>query len=701
MSAIPKKGLTRSTPLRVLFIEDSEVDAELAVLELERDGFEVRWERVDSEPALRKALAGGDPEIVLSDYSMPNFDGLTALRVVRDLRPEIPFIFISGTIGEERAISSIHSGATDYILKGNIRRLATAVRRALSDSKERAVARAAEEERARLSAILETTSDFVTICDNQKKLIYMNTACRALLSGPYKAPPEMIDDLHPDWARDLIYRIALPAALNSGIWQGESAVLAADGTEIPVSQVIIAHRGADGQVEYVSTIARDMRERKAYEERIRHLANYDALTGLPNRSLLGDRVAQAIAHRRHTNRTLALLAVDIDRFKLVNDGYGQAAGDQLLKQVGERLKGLVRDGDTTARLGADGYAILAADMAHADDVLAVARKIQGGIHVPFNLEGREVHVTVSIGGAVYPKDGEDFDSLLRNAVTAMHRVKALGQDGFQFYASDMTQDATERMELESALRGALAGEELEMHYQPQLQFGGGRITGVEALMRWCHPERGWISPAKFIPIAENSDLIFSLGEWALTTACRHLREWGMRADSIRLAVNASARQFRSSNFVDSVARALHASALDPGRLEIELTESVLVQDQDEGVRILQRLKDLGVQIAIDDFGTGYSSLSYLSRLPIDCLKIDRSFVQRLGPDRHDVAIVQAIISLARSLGMRVMAEGVETREQLDFLRSLGCEEGQGFYFSKPLPGDAAVTFISEGTAPGK
>jgi len=698
MSALPKREKAGSTPLCVLFVEDSEVDVELAVLELERDGFEVRWERVDIELDLRRALTTANgPQIILSDYSMPAFDGLSALRIARELRPDLPFIFISGTIGEERAISSIHSGATDYILKGNIRRLATAVRRALRDSKERAAMKVAEEERARLAAILETTVDFVAICDNERRLIYTNAACRILLTGldGFKSMPETIDALHPAWARDSVYRTALPAALKNGTWQGESAVLAADGTEIPVSQVMIAHRGPDGNVEYVSTIARDMRERKAYEERIRYLANFDALTGLPNRTLLGDRVAQAIAHRWHSDRVLALLAIDIDRFKLVNDGYGQAAGDQLLKLVGERLQSIVREGDTAARLGADGYAILAADLAHGGDVLSVVRKIQSGIRGAFDLDGREAHVTVSVGAAVYPKDGEDFETLLRNADSAMHRVKAQGQDGFQFYAADMTREATERIELESALRSALAQQQLELHYQPQLRLDGSKVIGVEALMRWKHPERGWIPPGTFIPIAEHSDLIFGLGDWALATACGQLRDWGMPAESIRLAVNVSPRQFRSSGFTEVVGRVLRASGVDPSRLELELTESVLIQDQDEGVKILKRLKDVGVQIAIDDFGTGYSSLSYLSRLPIDCLKIDRSFVSRAASDRHDAAIIQAIVSLARSLGMRVLAEGVETAEQLAFLRSLGCDEAQGFYFAKPLPGDAAVSYITE------
>jgi diguanylate cyclase (GGDEF)-like protein/PAS domain S-box-containing protein len=683
------------TPVRILFVEDSEVDVELAVLELERDGFEVTWERVDMEEDLRRHLTANGPQVVVSDYSMPVFDGLTALRVVRELRPELPFIFMSGTIGEERAIESIRSGATDYVLKGNIRRLATAVRRALMESAERAQARAAEQARARLAAILEATSDFVAICDAEGRLIYSNQAAGRLHLPEDDAGERTMYLLHPEWARQVIEDKALPAAAQHGLWQGECAMLAADGAEIPVSQVIIAHRGADGGIEYFSTIARDISERKAYEERIRYLANFDALTSLPNRTLLADRTAQATAFGRRSDRSIALLVVDIDRFKLINDAYGPAVGDALLRMTGERLRGAVREGDTVARLGADGFAVLATELAHPDDVVNVVRKLQGAMRTTFAIEGKELHVTVSVGAGLFPRDGADFETLLRNAEAAMHRAKAEGQDGFQFYAADMTREAAERLEMESALRTALVRKELELHYQPQVRLSDRAIIGIEALMRWKHPVRGWISPAQFIPVAEHSDLILGLGDWALATACRQVQSWGGKARDLRLAVNVSARQFLSSGFADAVARVLSSTGMDPSQLELEITEGVLVDDRKEAVAILERLNALGVQIAVDDFGTGYSSLSYLSRLPIDCLKIDRSFVMRSSEDRHDAAIAQAIISLGSSLGLRVLAEGVETEEQYRFLVEHGCGEGQGYMFAKPLPADVLEKFVNE------
>src|SRR5216684_334519 len=431
-------------------------------------------------------------------------------------------------------------------------------------------------------------------------------------------------------------------------------------------------------------------ERNAYETRIRYLANYDALSDLPNRSLLADRTAQAIAHARRTGRTCGLIVLNIDRFKLANEGFGQAAGDALLKLLAERLRATVREGDTPARLGADSFAVLAADLIRPDETMILVRKIQEAASLPFALDGRELHVSLSLGASTFPRDGEDFEGLLRNADAAMQRVKSAGGNGFQYYAAAMTRDATERVELENALRVAAERGELSLHYQPQVEIASGRV----ALMRWHHPERGSISPAQFIPIAEESDLIQSLGEWALSTACRQFSEWDANGyPAPRVAVNVSARQFRSPGFVDMVARSLRERRINPSRLELELTESVLIDNREEAVAVLGQLKTLGVQIAVDDFGTGYSSLSYLSGLPVDCLKIDRSFVVQTTDGGRGAAIAQAIISLGHSLRLRVLAEGVETPEQLEFLRRHGCNEYQGYLFSRPCAVEAVTGLL--------
>jgi diguanylate cyclase (GGDEF)-like protein len=566
--------MTHDAPVNLLFVEDSAEDVQLALRALKRDGVEALWRQVDSETTMKVALSEARPDAILSDFSMPGFDGLEALLLAREIVPHVPFIFLSGTIGEERAIAAIRMGATDYVLKSSMRRLGTAVKRALSETEER----------------------------------------------------------------------------------------------------------------------------NAYEARIRYLANYDALSDLPNRSLLADRTAQAIAHTRRTGRSCGLIVLNIDRFKLVNEGFGQAAGDALLKLLAERLRATVREGDTPARLGADSFAVLAADLLRPDDAMTLVRKIQEAASLPFALEGRNLHVSLSLGASTFPRDGEDLEGLLRNADAAMQRVKTAGGNGFQYYAAAMTRHATERVELENALRVAPERGELGLHYQPQVEIASGRISGLEALMRWHHPERGSISPAQFIPIAEESDLIQLLGEWALFTACRQLSEWdGSGHPAPRVAVNVSARQFRSPGFVDMVARALHERRIHPSRLELELTEGVLIDNREEAVAILGQLKTLGVQIAVDDFGTGYSSLSYLSGLPIDCLKIDRSFVVRTTAGGRDAAIAQAIISLGHSLRLRVLAEGVETPEQLEFLRRHGCNEYQGYLFSRPCTVDAMTGLLVRDT----
>jgi diguanylate cyclase (GGDEF)-like protein len=558
--------------VNALFIEDMEEDVELAVRALEKDGVSTAWSRVASEAELKQALAEARPEVILSDFSMPGFDGLQALRIARVLAPGVPFIFLSGTIGEERAIEAIRSGATDYVLKNNPRRLGTAVRRALDE----------------------------------------------------------------------------------------------------------------------------VAERRAYEERIRYLANYDALLGLPNRSLLGDRTVQAITHSRRSGRSCALLVADLDRFKRVNESYGHQVGDALLAQFAERLRRAVREGDTVARLS-EAFAVLAADLARPDDVHNVARKIRDAVETPFTVNGQEIHLTVSLGASIYPKDGEQFEDLVRNAEAAMHRVKAGGGNGLQFYAAEMTREAIERLETEGALRAAIARKELQLHYQPLVEVSSGRIVGVEALMRWQHQSRGWISPGLFIPLAEESDLIQPLGTWALTEACRRLALWKQAAyPRLRMAVNVSARQFRDPGFVETVGRALRGNGVEPSLLDLELTESVLVEDRARVASVLQELKGLGVRVAIDDFGTGYSSLSYLSTLPIDSLKIDRSFVSRAAQGGRDASISQAVISLGHALGLRVLAEGVETREQLQFLRSHGCDEAQGFLFARPAAAEAIAPLLRSG-----
>lgn len=674
------------TQLNVLFIEDNPDDVDLAVLELNRNGFKTNWQRVDTEAHLRQTLADWKPDVILSDYSMPSFNGMAALEITRTLAPAIPFIFISGTIGEELAIESIHKGATDYVLKDNLRRLGTAIKRAITDSHQRQRSAEVEKERSRLITMMEATSDLVAIGSPDDSLLYLNQGGRKLLGLTRPLAELTIRSLHAPRTWPMIREEIQPLAARDNLWQGDAILMAEDGTEIPVSQVMIAHKGPGGEVEYFSYMARDIRDRKAYEKKIQYLANYDPLTGLPNRSLLADRLAQAINYCDWTYRSLALVSVNIDRFKLVNDGYGQDIGNALLKQVGERLKLSLRTRDTIAHLSADTFIVLATELSAPDDAAIVIAKIQKELHKPFLIDGLSLNITVGVGVSTYPRDGSDFATLLQNADTAMHQSKEKGEGSFQFYASEMTKIAAERVRLEHELRVALVRNELELYYQPIVNLADESIAGFEALIRWNHPEKGLIPPDRFIPFAENSELIHIIGKWALATACRQLKEWNDDSGrQFKMSVNVSARQFRSEGFADIVKNALLASGLAPDRLKLELTESVLVHDHAEAARILHHLNALGVKIALDDFGTGYSNLSYLSRLPIDWLKIDKSFVGRSHVDNNDMEIVRVIISLAEALGLKVIAEGIESEDQLKLLRSHGCDEGQGYLFARPTP----------------
>ena len=445
-------------------------------------------------------------------------------------------------------------------------------------------------------------------------------------------------------------------------------------------------------------ITRDITERKTAEERLSYLVHHDELTGLPNRTLFNDRLNQALIDAERHGRLVALAFLDLDRFKNINDTLGHEAGDMLLQGVAERLLQAVRRGDTVARLSGDEFTIVFADLAHVDDAARVAQKILDALSKPLPIAGRDLFISASLGLTLYPMDSRDSQELLRNADIAMYRAKEQGRNNFQFYTSEMTSKAFERMSIETALRRALENDELTMHYQPIVDGRNGKVIAVEALIRWQNGAKGMISPMQFIPVAEETGLIIPIGEWVLQTACAQLATWHAAGFlKLRMCVNLSVRQFRNLNLVATVGRALAASAVDPADLELEITESIMVEEQ-VVVDTLRELNALGVHFSIDDFGTGYSSLSYLKRLPIDTLKIDRSFVMDIPNNADDAAIAQAIIALAQSLGMRVVAEGVESLEQNRFLQQNGCDAMQGYYFSKPLSAEDLTRVLQKSKA---
>ena len=478
-----------------------------------------------------------------------------------------------------------------------------------------------------------------------------------------------------------------------GRWAGEVPGQRKNGLNSAMWLDITRIQEAGGGAHHLWILA-DITERKRAEARINHLAHHDPLTGLPNRLSLLSRLEQALPEARRYHWNLGLFFIDLDRFKVINDTLGHLVGDQLLMEVAGRLAATVRESDTVARLGGDEFVILLPDVGDAADAAAVAGKIIDALAEPIRVEGHELHTSPSIGISLYPLDGDEAETIMRNADTAMYHAKAAGRNTFQFYAEEMNQAATERLTLERKLRQAVARGEFSLHFQPQFAVGSRQPTGVEALLRWHTEEDGPISPARFIPIAEETGLIVGIGTWVLREACRQMRAWlDAGLAPVRVAVNLSARQLKQRDFPETVAQALSDSGLPAHLLELEITESAVMEQPKEAIQLLTELRGMGVTLAIDDFGTGYSSLAYLKLFPIDHLKIDRSFVADIEHDLNDRSIAFGTIALAHSLGLNVIAEGVETEDQLELLSCNGCDEIQGYLFSKPLPADQALAFL--------
>jgi len=439
-------------------------------------------------------------------------------------------------------------------------------------------------------------------------------------------------------------------------------------------------------------------ERKRYQVELEHQANYDALTGLPNRNLLHDRLRQAVYSQSRSPHTVAVVFIDLDHFKFVNDSLGHSTGDKLLKGMADRLRLVLREGDTVARLGGDEFVLILKDQTNDEIIFRAMHRIIQEVSQPMTIEGKELYVSCSAGISLYPQDGSDVDTLLKNADAAMYRAKEHGRNNFQFYTSEMNERVNERLALENALRRALERREFLLHYQQRVNLATNTIVGAEALVRWNHPEWGLVFPARFVPLAEETGLIVQLGEWVLREACRQARAWidqGLNPGMV--SVNLSARQFRQEGLVRMVSRVLEETGLDPRVLEMELTESMVMHNIDAAIATLNGLKSLGVSLSVDDFGTGYSSLAYLKNLPIDKLKIDRSFVRDIGTgdDADDGVLAAAIVSLGHSLHLHVVAEGVETDAQMRFLKRHRCDEVQGYYYGEALTPEGHAKLLAK------
>ncbi|MGD7035268.1 EAL domain-containing protein [Methylotuvimicrobium buryatense] len=543
------------------------------------------------------------------------------------------------------------------------------------------------EQSLRLSAkVFESSRDAIIITDSQNKIISTNQAFTQIIGYTQEEVIGKDPKIFQSGRHEQAFYQELWSTLNlTGYWQGEIWNRRKKGEVFPEWISISAINNSKGEIVNYVAIFSDITDIKQAEANIEFLANYDPLTELPNRRLFIDRLDQAIKTANREKTKAAVLFFDLDHFKNINDSLGHGIGDQMLIEVASRLEGCMREVDCVSRLSGDEFAAVISDLHDIGNVITVAQKIVGSMRLPFKINDYELHMTISIGISVYPNDGKDFETLLKNADTAMYCAKKNGRDNFEFFSSSMSTQALERLSLENSLRKAVENNELKLHYQPQVAIESGKIVGMEALLRWPHKDLGIISPAKFIPLAEENGLIIPIGKWVLNEACRQNKTWQEQGlMSIPVAVNLSALQFRQSNFLEIVQEALTISQLKPCFLELELTESLLMDCSEYSVRLLKTLRQMGVQLSIDDFGTGYSSLTYLRRFPISKLKIDRSFCQNLPDDSNNSAITRAIISLGHELGLSVIAEGVEETRQLNFLEAQQCDLIQGYLYSKPL-----------------
>lgn len=539
-------------------------------------------------------------------------------------------------------------------------------------------------------AIFESSAEGILICDRENRIISVNPAFTAITGySPQEVEARHPGFLHAERDEGAFFDEIWSVLEARGRWEGEVWQRRKNGEVFPEWLSISPIRGADEAIDHYIAMFSDMSKRKQDEERINYQANYDALTSLPNRRLLHDRITRAVALAAHSQSRMAVLYMDLDNFKFVNDSLGHGAGDILLVDMARRMKACLREQDTIGRLGGDEFLVLLPQIGMVAEATMIAQRIIEAVARPIALKEREheIVVTISAGISVFPDDGKTADDLIRNADTAANYAKEAGRNTFQFFTGDMNLRATERLNLENRLRRALEREEFVLHYQPKVSLRHGRIVGVEALVRWENPDEGLVPPNKFIPLAEETGLIVPLGEWVLRTACRQAKAWQSQGlPPILTAVNLSARQLAKDGIYNDIIAIIEESGLTPNYLELEITESSLMERADVAIAILRDLRDLGVHLTADDFGTGYSSLSYLRTFPLDALKIDTAFIADIGAGGGGGAMLAAaIIAIGQSLGLRVIAEGVETAEQLAFLRQQWCDEIQGYYFSRPVP----------------
>ena len=687
----------------LLLVEDSPGDARLLREMLnEEDSYITEMAHVCCVSEAETHLAEHEVDIILLDLGLPDAQGLEALRRTHAAAPRVPLVVLTGLDDESLATQSLQEGAQDYLIKGEIE--TRGLRRALRYAVERKIMEEALfEEKERAQVTLNCIGDAVVCTDTSGNITFLNLVAekmtgwtlREATGRPTPAVFRILDATGGN-ATENTAEIAI-LQIRAVHLPSHCILVRRDGFEIPIEASIAPIHDRKGRATGAVIVFRDVSEAQTMALQIAHSAEHDFLTGLPNRMLLNDRISQAIALAMRHHQQVAVLFLDLDGFKHINDSLGHSIGDKLLQSIAARLVDCVRGSDTVSRQGGDEFVVLFADMQTPSDAAVMAGRMLRAVAEPHSIDRHDLHVTTSIGASIYPDDGLDAETLIRNADTAMYQAKENGRQSYQFFKPSMNARAVERQSIEESLRRALERHEFALHYQPKINLGTGAITGAEALIRWTHPTRGPISPAQFIPVAEDCGLILPIGNWVLRQACQQSQAWvdaGLPA--VTMAVNVSAMEFRDENFLQGLFEILRETGLNPRDLELELTESVLMKHVDSTAGVLQVLRKIGVQVAIDDFGTGYSSLSYLRKFPIDALKIDQSFVQHIPIGADDAVIVTAVISMARSLKLRVVAEGVETQEELDFLKAHQCDEAQGHYFSRAVPAEQFATLLRSG-----
>jgi diguanylate cyclase (GGDEF)-like protein/PAS domain S-box-containing protein len=675
----------------LLLVEDNPGDARLLREMINEEG--ARNMEMTHALCMKDAerhLSDREVDIILLDLGLPDVEGVTAVQRIRAAAPRVPLVVLTGRDDEALAALALQEGAQDYLIKGQIdsRGLLRALRYAI-ERKTMEEALFVEKERAQVT--LNSIGDAVVCTDMSGNITFLNFVAEKMTGWAWQEAAgrpmlEVLQILDAGSREPAPHPINVAVGVDRTVRLSSNCILVRrDGFETPIEDSVAPIHDREGKETGAVIIFRDVSTARAMAAQMTHSAQHDYLTGLPNRMLLNDRVTQAIVLAPRHSKKVAVLFLDLDGFKHINDSLGHPTGDKLLQSIAKRLVACVRSSDTVSRQGGDEFVVLLSEMEQSEDAAISALRILQAVAEAHTIDYHDLHVTASIGLSVFPDDGKDAETLIKNADTAMYQAKENGRQSYQFFRPAMTVRAVERQSIEENLRRALERREFTLHYQPKIRLRTGEITGAEALLRWTHPVRGSVSPAQFIPVAEDCGLILPIGQWVLREACKQARAWLNAGLSLgTIAVNISSMEFRDDNFLESVFAILSETGLDPRSLELELTESVLMKRAESAASVLKTLRARGVQIAVDDFGTGYSSLSYLRKFPIDALKIDQSFVRQITSAPDDSTIVTAVISMGRSMKLRVVAEGVETREELAFLQTHQCDEAQGFYFSRPV-----------------